>query len=355
MWRQTAIKRLVQGKMHYEQYVGSLEDKVLASAELDDAISQRLWFLELISWMLILHHIFLRRSLPFDAAEYSGLLKLMAKSSPLWVFSLNHDVCLEIVSATFDIPIATCAARLKTTSNQHPRDPVEIVTNAILAENIVSDHHFFKSGEHGLNLVKLHGSLNEFVDVDADGITRMVHFSPSALTPLKWVQLLGAINAGPWGESGSTVPLNHLPPSEAHPRPLMRTVLTGSHKMADERLLHRTYGGPALFSPKLEAETYFPSVFQRPEMTRPVNEHHIQRMFAVFDEVLPKIHRLVVIGCSLTDEHINERIGRWLKYNKRNKLSIVRPNLRSVPPFLDGTASQVEVIPMGTTEFLGSL
>lgn len=355
MWKRAAIQMLAPEKMHYEQYVGTLEDRILSLDELEDAISQRLWFMELVSWMLILKHVFLRHSIALGAVKYSGLRQLLPKSSPLWVFSLNHDVCFEVVAATFNIPIASCATRLTTTSRQHPRDPVEIVEKAIAEDEIMWRRNFFEPGEHGVNILKLHGSLNEFVDIKDDGTTQLVHMSPSNLIPLKWLDLLGAINTGPWGEGGSTVALNHLPSRASSPRHLMRTVLTGSHKMANDELIHRRFGGPALASPKAEARSHVPRVFQRPEMTRPLREQYINKMFGILDDVLPTIRHLIAIGCSLTDEHINERILKWLNIDPQRKLTVVRPNNNSVPPWLDVVARQVELVSGGTTEYLESL
>jgi hypothetical protein len=76
---------------------------------------------------------------------------------PLWVISLNHDVCFEIVASALDVPIVTYAPPFHPPANQHPRDPLEIITKEIREDAIRSDSNYFVVGQQGVNLLKLHG------------------------------------------------------------------------------------------------------------------------------------------------------------------------------------------------------
>jgi hypothetical protein len=258
------------------------------------------------------------------------------------------------VASALDVPIVTYAPPFHPPANQHPRDPLEIITKEIREDAIRSDSNYFVVGQQGVNLLKLHGSLNEFVMMQPNGVSRLLHMSPSPRAPRNWIQMLAALNAGPWGEGSQAVPLNHVPKLDDEDRYLMRTVLTGSHKMANLALLHKTFGGPAIASPVWDKVT--PAIPQHPEMNSPLGERYIQKMFDVLDDVLPGIEHLIAIGYSFADEHVNERIHRWMLEDSMVHLSIVSPSSKGVPPFLRDVADdRVECIPMGATEYLSAL
>jgi hypothetical protein len=63
------------------------------------------WLVEGVSRLLLARHIekpdYLKRLLRF----YDGLRKLSEANTPLWIFSLNHDLIIELVAARLSIPI----------------------------------------------------------------------------------------------------------------------------------------------------------------------------------------------------------------------------------------------------------
>jgi hypothetical protein len=363
-WINRGLEELDPEQMHYEKFVGRVEDQIVSDAlpmavaygeySLEESVAYRLWLVELVNWALLLKHLNVEYSIVTGAVYYTGITRLLPDDHPLWVISLNHDVCFEVVASVVDMPIATYAPAFHPPANQHPRDPLKVIPNEIREDEIRSDLNYFVAGQRGINLLKLHGSLNEFVIKQQDGTSRLVHMSPSPRTPRNWIHMLEDLNSEPWGKGSQTVPLNHISRQDNEDRYLMRTVLTGSHKMADLKLLHSTFGGPAIASPA--DDRAMPFIFHRPEMSRPLREKYTKSMFDVLDSVLPGIEHLITIGYSLGDDHVNQRIHKWMLGNPDARLSIVKPRIKKVPPFLRDVAdNRVELICMGTTRYLNAL
>ncbi len=90
----------------YEEFLSWLQERWRTT---DDPAKARgysslyVQMIEGVSLALFLRH---RHRAPFFRLKsrfYSGLTSLARRESPLWIFSLNHDICLELVCAEHGI------------------------------------------------------------------------------------------------------------------------------------------------------------------------------------------------------------------------------------------------------------
>jgi hypothetical protein len=176
-WIDRGLEKLDPEKMHYEEFVGWVEDRIVNDAlplgighgeyALEESVAHRLWLIELVNWALLRKHLYLEYSVATWAVYYTGITLLLSDDYPLWVISLNHDVCFEVVASVVNIPIATYAPSFHPPADQHPRDPLMIITNEIREDELWLDSNYFVAGQRGVNLLKLHGSLNELLNREA--------------------------------------------------------------------------------------------------------------------------------------------------------------------------------------------
>ena len=99
------VSMLEQPTIHYEAMLGYLEVQFRRQRTLSrEYHGLYSWLVELVSHLLYYRQVsnstFLGRSLPF----YDGFRALAAANTPLWVFSLNHDVMVEMIAARLSIP-----------------------------------------------------------------------------------------------------------------------------------------------------------------------------------------------------------------------------------------------------------
>jgi hypothetical protein len=78
-------------------------------------------------------------------------------------------------------------------------------------------------------------------------------------------------------------------------------------------------------------------------------------LFAIVDDVLPSLDRVTVLGCSLGDRHVTDRLLRWLEGNPRGRLTIVGPDQHEVGPRFAPVAGQVRAVALTTREYLEAL
>ena len=103
---------LVLPDLHYESILGFLETQFRRySQEPRQHHFHGLyaWLVEAVYWILLLRHVnsvtFIERNLRY----LDGIVRLAQKNSPLWIFSLNHDLIIECLAAANNIPITAAS------------------------------------------------------------------------------------------------------------------------------------------------------------------------------------------------------------------------------------------------------
>ena len=85
---------------------------------------------------------------------------------PLWTFSLNHDLLVECFSAYSGVPLKCgySEERIRLPRGDTAGTVVGEVEAFVMRREQLREHQlsFFEAGNFGLNLLKIHGSLDEF-------------------------------------------------------------------------------------------------------------------------------------------------------------------------------------------------
>ena len=187
---------LARPDQHYESILGFLETQLRRPG----AGGQRFhgiygWLAEMVYWILYFRHVNniprIHRTLP----SLKGIVQLADTARPLWVFSLNHDLLIECFGRGLRCPYKL---RLHLRVVTFPRRDAaghkigdlrgEVITGAHLETSAMP---FWQPGTRGINLLKVHGSLDTFTFKDGKEFLR---FLPHASGSAGVIDTLRAVN-----------------------------------------------------------------------------------------------------------------------------------------------------------------
>jgi hypothetical protein len=322
--------RLAPEDFDYEALLKHLESQYLEDAREGHARAYHglyAWLAQLVYQMLYRRQVERRDSYREGLQYFEGLAHLAKANRPLWIFSLNHDVLVECIAALFGIDVS-CGfpeRRVALPCRNAAGQPIAALAATLLtnAEMASGQLGFFKTGWPGINLLKLHGALDVFTFGDGRDLIRLL---PSEDTFDAIIDALQIANEGLLDANlvSSVVPdalalTNQIPYIDAENRPqvLGRTLLAGSARLTDP----------------------YPQLMQR-------------RWLEYFRASLVEVERLVAVGCSMSDDDVNEIVHAWLQASAAHHLEIVIPGIAQVPPFLQPLSAQVELVPASATIYL---
>ena len=321
------VKLLERDDMHYEDVLGNLE--VNFHRPNGEAYHSLYAILAEIVYGLLLekhtHNIdFIEGHIRF----LKGISALAQANTPLWVFSLNHDLMIECLSAHSGVPL-NCGFTEK--EIQLPlRDSNGLVVGEIKAQVLPGELidrqalPFFGPGEEGLNLLKLHGSLDVFAFRDGKDLLK---FIPSSTSVRGVIETLRSANEellyiDPTTPRGRIWTINNINYADyaGEMQFLRKTLLAGAFKFDDR------------FSQVLP-----------------------KKLLNHFVSNLNYLTHLVCIGYGFADDHINQVIRKWLESNSNRRLTIVDPKLGHVPEILSHLAPQIESLTLNGTDYLDQI
>jgi len=314
----------------YEALLGHMEAQYLNDAREGFAHSYHAlyaWLAQVVSQILYRRQVERRDSFREGLQYFEGIARLAQNNHPLWIFSLNHDVLIECIAALFGIEVSggfsprTVFLPCRSADGQ----PVaalaaELLTEAELASGQLS---FFKAGQPGINLLKIHGALDVFAYGDGRNLVRL---KPEEQTFDAIIDALQMANEGLLDPNlvSSLVPdplalANKIPyiDSDGQPQVLGRTLLASASRLTDP----------------------YPQLMQR-------------RLLEYFRANLAQAGRLVTIGYGMRDKDINEILQEWLESSAARQLEIVSPGITQVPSFLQTLSAQIELTPASATTYL---
>jgi hypothetical protein len=316
---------LIDRSRHYEQVLGWLQIKSLTDdlPYAKDFHGLYIWLVQMISAMLYLRH---RDKLgeTKDAIHlYDGLREAAAASSPLWIFSLNHDLYVEILADELGLRLGDGFPSSNGASFPLRDSEGRALGRAnfkLLSRNQLSDGpvDWLLKGEAGINLVKLHGGLDIFCFTDE---LHLVKLSPRDRSLGGWVNALCEINENLLTVDGERVPsMNEIGVDDDQGKLqfLRRTLLAGSRKF------EARFGQNA-----------------PPELLRFFESH-----------LATNVDVLVAIGISMGDEHINAIVKSWLDSDKARQLHLVGPGWLDAPSW--APKAQVVLKPVTATRYLAN-
>lgn len=313
--------------MHYEDMIGYIE--VLFSRERDVKARQELWgvhtfLLQAVYHMLLKWQVENAQYALSALDDYRGIRKVAEYNRPLWVFSLNHDLITEMLASKLSIPIKSgFSDRASLAMRSDPNVKAQEVNFEYLSRDSI-DHNaydFFRSGEYGINLIKLHGALDIFGYRDELNYLKIL---PTDNRPESYIDRLSLVrevdldlarNRGVYAvnetsyldESGEVQFLRH-------------SLLSGAHK----------------FSSKIAQIA--PSEF-----------------LSLFRGNVNSSDELVCIGYSFGDSHIDQVLKDWLSSSADNKLTIVNPGMGACPRHFNYLSSQVSCMAQSADEYFMSI
>lgn len=303
----------------YEALLKHLESQYLNDAREGFAQSYHglyAWLAQVVYLILYRRQVERRDSFREGLQYFAGLVPMVEKNRPLWIFSFNHDVLVECIAALFGIRVncgfssRAIALPCRNASGQ----PIAALTAQVLTDAELANGHlpFFPRGAHGINLLKIHGALDIFAFGDGRDLLKLVPDDETFDAIIDALQIANEGLLDP-GLVSSLVPdpvavMNQIPYLDANDQPqlLRRTLLASVARLTDP----------------------YPQLMQR-------------RFLEYFRANLGQIDRLVVIGFGMDNGDVQEILREWLDTSVQRQLEIVAPGIEKIPEFLLPFSAQV--------------
>lgn len=320
------VSLLENKNLHYENIIGALE--VECSRERDQSKRQSYYaalgfVLQAVYGLLMERQVKNTHYALAALDDFSSIKDMAENNRPLWVFSLNHDCIIEMLALKCGIPLMSgfneeVSIAMKTAKDSIISFPFERLSRKSIEEN---KYRFFGHGEFGINLIKLHGSLDIFGQDDELNYLKIsaVDNNPESLSAQ--IQLLNQINQDIAVRDGVVCTNENVYEDEdGEIQFLRKSLLSGAHK----------------FTKKLSQIA--PSEF-----------------LSLFRGNLNYADELICIGYSFGDKHIDDHIVDWLSFAAKRKLTIVNPGINVCPERMKHLSGQVECKPIGATDYFTQL
>ncbi len=318
---------LINRELHYENILGNLQTR---SRQVDQGFREQfyklyVWLTEMVYWLLYFRHIknsvYFKASMPF----YDGLQKLASEESPLWIFSLNHDLLVEMIAEEFGIPLSSGFS--SEVIRVPRRDSEGKKVGELEFEHFSRDDldkfafHFLQDGAKGINLLKIHGALDVFGYQDKLDYLKI---RPLGKGLSGWLLALKAANT-------ELIYLKNGQPVKATNEIAFMDDL-GEMQFLRRRLLAGAY-----------------------KFDNRISQNAPPEFLKFFEQRLNYFTNLITIGYSLGDLHINKILTNWLELTNDRKLTLVEPHYAGLPETLKHLLPQIEIVQSSTTDFLDSL
>jgi len=307
------ISLLSENDLHYEAVIGAIEveaERRYGPQESYESI--RLHLVDMVSRFLIGQHCHEKKFTISGMKHAAGLNKFIESNRPLNVFSLNHDVMIEEICTHLGKPIKAGFHRdieylASAFSRASFNFPFEVLTKANMEDGIFD---FFKPGEEGVNLYKLHGGLDTFL---FNSCLDFVRFHPREIKNGSHIDMLVDLNNE-----------NHRIEVEDGIRSI--EMLTLKDSMGVEQFFDRSL---------------ITGAFKFQGRSR--GKRALRVFFEKFKTDIFYIKDLICIGYSFGDLHINSIISDWLCSSADHRLIIVDPFCKEAPAFLLHLKKQISI------------
>jgi hypothetical protein len=323
------VSVLQRHELHYESLLGYLETQYRRhQPNQQDYHGLYSWLVQMVYYILYARHVnnpgFIARHLSL----YAGIRALAERNTPLWVFSLNHDLIVEAIAADFGIPIHSGfnAQTIALPRRDKSGKKIGELRAHVLGEQELEKGalYFPNPPVEGIYLVKIHGALDVFTFNEGRDLLKL---APSENTPASILEALRAANEElffpvPGAPMGRAHAMNEIAYADdtGEMQFLRRTLLAGAYKF-DER------------------------------------HHQVlpRSMLKQFRDNINFVSRLLCVGYGFGDLHINAVIRQWLEFTSARHLEIVSPSASGIPPFLLHVAPQVTVVKSGAADYFDAV
>lgn len=319
------VKHLIgENSLHYEAILGAIEvaiNRERNTNEYQELYGLYLWMLQMIYHMLNERQVRNSKYIESVTKGYYGFKKLADENRPLWVFSLNHDINLEVIAGTYGVPLKSGFTHEISLPERAESGEVigrlkfRRISRAEINQN---KYDFFQNSEYGINLIKLHGALDIFSQGDelnyiklepdeasAHGYTNALY---RANNNLRYSPYAACTNEITYADDAGEMQF------------LRRTLLSGAHK----------------FTGKI-------SQLAPPEF------------LGLFKSYINYASELICVGYGFGDSHIDSIIRDWLSFSVERRLTIVNPAFSKIDDIANiylHLSDQVEFIQLGFTDYV---
>jgi len=303
------IQLILNPDLHYEQVIGELENQVLNENKRDSIWrGLAMQMVEVVHLLLLEEH---RNTISMMRRKFEnyGGIKELANCGSVDFFSLNHDVVIEELCSFYGVEF-----RDGFHSDSHEYQ--HIGKFKILKKEQIKngEYNFLNSEESGINLIKLHGALDVFCANDKDLFLKVCSQSERGRV-LESLLALEKYSFRIAKNQFRAVNELTVKDDKGELQFFRRSLLSGAHKFSD-----------------------------RIEQIIPISFLHL------FEQRLALTNKIVIIGYSFGDEHINLILEDWTNRIDA-KVEILDPFRSDVPACFERNSRKVTITPAGLTDF----
>lgn len=320
---------LNMGNLHYESILGYLEAQSKRSRDyLQEYSGLYSWMVELVYRLLYFRHVNNEELIDKQLQQYEGICSFVNGESPLWVFSLNHDLIVESIAEKFSIPIYTGFGPGRVTLPRRNKngEKIGVIEAEVLTEDELENGamYFPNPPRRGIYLLKIHGALDVFTFNEGNDLLKFLPDTDPLVSVGKVLryaneELVYIVPGYPGELVNATNEITYADDSGVM-QFLRRSLLAGAYKFQEGR--HQVL-------PK--------------------------SMLKHFRSNLNAVTKLVCIGYGFGDLHINQVMRDWLGFSAGRSIEIVNPGLKDIPSFLLHLAPQVTLVDSGATDYFDSV
>ncbi|MGK3995883.1 hypothetical protein [Sorangium sp. So ce1024] len=313
------VVALLNEELHYEALIGKFQDRFLATQS-QEYHHLAGWLTEMVCHLLYFRHQKNADRILENARWYEGFAKFAQRHSQLWVFSLNHDVCVEIVCDRFSVPWS---------NGFHDTTVDFCLQNHGSAERLSFDRiNVADLNETGMRfpdsaivrLVKLHGGIDIFSHNDNKEIV--------------------ALPAAPGGTERIAALAKLYEQSSYH--------IDGHRAKATNEFIVSDDAGEMQFLRNTLLSGHH-------KFSKQLTQNAPRELLTLFDISIASFGSVTAIGYGFGDGHINDILVAWMRADRSRRLIIVDPYRKAIPAALDGLDDQVELRQVAATEYLDTL
>lgn len=281
-------------KQNYEGFLSEIEELIKNTADrattrtFQHALSK---FEEVLTQMLYMYHCYNFNIYENCKQFYKEFDKLVG-DEPLWIMTLNHDLFIEFLCLDANIPIKFGGVSNTNfpISNDDFENLVEFGIND-RANLKLESMDYFKFGK-GINILKLHGALNEYTYDD----NKKIAYLNLNETDKPWDYLQKVSNV--------------------------------MHKMEYKVNGHSMRLGKELAVSDMNGELQFLRHTIKTggnKFSKTINPKSGEEKMALFGQILDTLDEITIVGYSFCDDHINMRLKKAMFNNEKLKVWVIDP------------------------------
>ena len=313
---------LLNKSIHYEQILGNLEVNLKRHGNpRQDYHGLYSWLIELVYVLLYQRHILNEKLITQSLRYLEGIAGLACSMTPLWIFTLNHDLIIECLAAHYDIRLdCGFSGERMLPLRDNVRTKIGDLSVGFLKGDILAASGLRNLSEPGINLIKIHGALDIFtIDEGRD----LIKLTPSGNGVAGVLQSLRAANEK----------LLYVDPQTLGGKVRITNEIAYADEVGIMQFLRRTLLAGA---------------FKFDQQSTQVLPHAFLKQFK---DYLLQVSRIVCVGYGFGDDHINQILRQWLEFSRTRSIEIVAPGIKIYPPSIGHLSSQVTLVDAFATDY----